>query len=121
MQTNVLSKMLCILCCLIATCIPAMGQSGNYSVKGVLVDSLTNETEPYATVRILSAKSPDKPVKLNVTDENGKFNEKLTQPGDYIITLTSVGKKRWNESSRSLPLKSRWIWERSIQPKQANS
>lgn len=40
MQTNVLSKMLCILFCLIATSIPAMGQSGNYSVKGVLVDSL---------------------------------------------------------------------------------
>lgn len=93
MQTNVLSKMLCILFCLIATCIPAMGQSGNYSVKGVLVDSLTNDTEPYATIRILSAKSPDKPVKLNVTDEKGRFNEKLTQPGDYIITLTSVGKK----------------------------
>ena len=52
-----------------------------YSVKGVLVDSLTHEGEPYATIRIFLSENPDKPVHLAVTSDDGKFNEKLKQPG----------------------------------------
>ena len=63
-----------------------------YSVKGVLVDSLSNEGEPYATIRISLSESPTKPVRLAVTSDNGKFNEKLNSPGRYIISFSSVGK-----------------------------
>mgnify|MGYP000237701238 CR=1 FL=1 len=49
-----------------------------FSVKGTLVDSLTHESEPYATIRITLDKSPEKPVRMNVTDAKGKFQEKVT-------------------------------------------
>ena len=64
-----------------------------YSVKGVLVDSISKESEPYATIRISFSKNPDKPVQLAITSDNGKFNEKLKEPGNYIILFSSVGKK----------------------------
>lgn len=63
-----------------------------YSVKGVLVDSVTNEGEPYSTIRIALKSNVQKPVKLNVTGLNGQFSESLATPGTYIITFTSVGK-----------------------------
>lgn len=92
MSSNVLRSFICILVCLTAATAFAQKQGGIYSVKGTLVDSLLNESEPYATVRISSAANPDEKVKLSVTDEKGRFNEKLSEPGDYVITLSSVGK-----------------------------
>ena len=70
----------------------AQNSQNIYSVKGVLVDSLSNESEPYATIRIAFSDNPDKPVQLAITSDNGKFNEKLKNPGNYIITFSSVGK-----------------------------
>lgn len=47
-----------------------------FAVKGTLVDSLTHESEPYATIRITLDKSPEKPVRMNVTmiKDNSKRN-----------------------------------------------
>ena len=70
----------------------AQKSQSSYSVKGVLVDSLTNEGEPYATIRISLSETPTKPLRLAVTSDNGKFNEKLESPGRYIISFSSVGK-----------------------------
>ena len=70
----------------------AQKSQSSYSVKGVLVDSLSNEGEPYATIRISLSETPTKPVRLAVTSDNGKFNEKLESPGRYIISFSSVGK-----------------------------
>lgn len=64
-----------------------------FAVKGTLVDSLTHESEPYATIRITLDKSPEKPVRMNVTDDKGKFQEKLPQTGKYTLQITSVGKR----------------------------
>ena len=72
--------------------IHAQKSQSAYSVKGVLVDSLSNEGEPYATIRISLSETPTKPVRLAVTSDNGKFNEKLESPGRYIISFSSVGK-----------------------------
>jgi hypothetical protein len=72
--------------------INAQKSQSPYSVKGVLVDSLSNEGEPYATIRISLSDNPTKPVRLAVTTDNGKFNEKLNSPGRYIISFSSVGK-----------------------------
>lgn len=64
-----------------------------YTVKGVLLDSLTQEGEPYATIRIVDKKMPAKAVKMAVTDTKGKFQEKMNAtPGKYVITITSIGK-----------------------------
>jgi outer membrane receptor protein involved in Fe transport len=63
-------------------------------IKGQFIDSLTKETEPYATIRIdKSGTTNQKAVKLAVTDKDG--NVKIEIPkvsGNYQITLSSVGK-----------------------------
>lgn len=63
-----------------------------YTVKGVLLDSLSLDAEPYATIKVVRKNAPDKAVKMAVTDNNGKFEEKITGSGDYILTITSIGK-----------------------------
>ena len=65
----------------------------SFTIKGVLLDSLTQEGEPYATIRITKKNAPDKAVKMAVTGANGKFQEKLNVPaGDYVISISSIGK-----------------------------
>lgn len=65
----------------------------SYTIKGVLLDSLTLDGEPYATIRIFKKEDPSKPVKMAVTDTNGKFQEKLSvSTGDYMLTISSIGK-----------------------------
>ena len=62
-----------------------------FTVKGILVDSLTNEGEPYATIRIFQKGETQKPVYASVTQTNGKFSGELKSPGQYTIYLSSVG------------------------------
>lgn len=62
-----------------------------FSVKGVLVDSLTNKGEPYATIRIFLKGETKKPVYAAVTQTNGKFDEQLKSAGEYTIYISSVG------------------------------
>lgn len=65
----------------------------SYTIKGVLLDSLTQEGEPYATIRITKKNAPEKALKMAVTGANGKFQEKLNVPaGDYVISISSIGK-----------------------------
>ncbi|NDV57339.1 outer membrane beta-barrel family protein [Bacteroides sp. 519] len=84
-----------ILCMMLitASCMAfAQNSPVTYTVKGVLLDSLTLEGEPYATIRIVKKEAPTKPVKLAVTDTNGKFQEQITGSGNYVISITSIGK-----------------------------
>lgn len=62
-----------------------------FTVKGILVDSLTNEGEPYATIRIFQKGENKKPIYASVTQTNGKFSGILKAPGQYTIYLSSVG------------------------------
>lgn len=62
-------------------------------IKGVYVDSLTQEGEPYATIRVFRKSKRKNPVKLAVTNQNGKFQEKLKGKGEFTIVISSIGKK----------------------------
>ena len=65
-----------------------------YTIKGVLIDSLTNDSEPYATIKVVSKATPDKAVKMAVTDNRGRFQEKFSAPsGEYTMFITSIGKE----------------------------
>lgn len=88
------NRLLLIAALLITSCTLWAQQSAPvmYTVKGILVDSLTNEAEPYATIRITKKENPDQAVKMAVTDNNGKFQENVTGSGDYLMTITSIGK-----------------------------
>ena len=64
-----------------------------FTIKGVLLDSLTQEGEPYATIRITKKNAPRQSCKMAVTGASGKFQEKLNIPaGDYVISISSIGK-----------------------------
>lgn len=63
-----------------------------YKVKGVLLDSITNVGEPYATLRLALKSNMNKPEKLAVTDNKGKFSLEVPKPGSYVLTISSVGK-----------------------------
>lgn len=65
----------------------------SYTIKGVLLDSLTQEGEPYATIKIAKKSAPAKAIKMAVTGANGKFQEVLNAgTGEYVITISSIGK-----------------------------
>ncbi|MCD8263049.1 MAG: carboxypeptidase-like regulatory domain-containing protein [Tannerellaceae bacterium] len=68
------------------------GDNLSVSIKGQVVDSLSNETVPYATLRISLAETPGQPVKLLACDVDGKFETTLTQAGKYVLSIQSVGK-----------------------------
>ena len=60
-------------------------------VKGILIDSLTQESVPYATVRVFKAKKTDKPVAMSLTDMDGHFNQQVKGNGQFTLTINSVG------------------------------
>lgn len=93
--------------------VPLCAQNQNaadYTVKGQVVDSLSNETVPYATLSIALANAPQKAIKLLACDDDGKFTTTLKQPGTYIMSMQSLGKlpavKRFtlSEGKKSLNL-----------------
>ena len=87
-----------LLLLLLAFAISVTGQAQktavpSFTIKGVLLDSLTQEGEPYATIKITKKNAPEKAIKMAVTGANGKFQEKLNVPaGDYVINISSIGK-----------------------------
>lgn len=64
----------------------------SFQIKGVLLDSLTQEGEPYATIKIVKKHAPARALKMLVTDMKGKFQEKVPGSGDFIMTITSMGR-----------------------------
>lgn len=69
-----------------------MDKAGSFTVKGQVLDSLTNESVPYATLRIALASTSEKPIKLLACDIDGKFQTPLNNIGTYIIVMQSIGK-----------------------------
>lgn len=64
----------------------------SFQLKGILLDSLTQEGEPYATIRVARKSTPDKPVKMMVSDMKGCFQENVKGTGHFIMTITSIGR-----------------------------
>lgn len=72
-------------------------------VEGVLLDSLTHEGEPYATLRILRKSSSGTPAAMGVTDMEGHFNLPLHSHGTFVLSVTSVGRKPFTKEFRIEP------------------
>lgn len=77
---------------LVILSVPALGQAQKTLVKGLLLDSLTNEGEPFATIRVFRPNKADKPVAMTVTDMDGRFEQEVSGKGDFEILFSSVGK-----------------------------
>ena len=85
---------LLLLCLCLLACGTAIAQTaGTFRVKGVVLDSLTLEGEPYATVKIAKKNHPEKAVKAVLTDINGAFNATVSGQGDFLLTVSSMGRK----------------------------
>ena len=69
----------------------ATGGDG-FTVKGLVVDSITGEGEPYATVRVEKAAALGKAVKMLVTKSDGRFTVSLADKGKYRLTVSSMGR-----------------------------
>ena len=87
MKHNILWGIILLVASLSFTAKAQKAVQGQFSVKGVLLDSLSNEGEPYSTIRISLKNNPAKPVKLAVTGADGRFDERLAVPGTYLIHL----------------------------------
>lgn len=64
----------------------------SFIVTGEVADT-TGEPEIYATVRVFTMADSVKPVSLGVTDDNGRFSQKIPGVGEYRLTISSVGKE----------------------------
>ena len=67
-------------------------ESTSFQIQGILLDSITRQGEPYATIKVARKESPQKAVKMLVSDMNGKFKERVPGSGSFLLTITSVGR-----------------------------
>lgn len=73
----------------------ASGQaaSESFTVKGCVVDSITKEGEPYATINIKKKEKPEETLKMVVTNAKGEFNVSTKGTGDFTVTISSMGRE----------------------------
>lgn len=65
-----------------------------YTVKGTIVDSISNEGVQYATICFASVRSPQNPIKVITSDEKGNFVATFNaSPGIYNVSVQFVGMK----------------------------
>lgn len=62
-------------------------------VKGVVLDSMTNETIPYATIKISDKLNPDKIEKAVPSGQDGKFQFTMSKKGDFVMLVEFMGKE----------------------------
>ena len=70
----------------------AQTTAGNFSIHGIVADSISRQGEPYATVSIFKKEAPDNAIKKVLTNKNGNFNIQLKEAGKYIINIASMGR-----------------------------
>lgn len=90
MKEKLLYLLLALL--MVAPMFAQTASAADFSIKGQVVDSLSNETVPYATLSIALANAPQKAIKLLACDDDGKFSSTLKNPGKYVMTVQSLGK-----------------------------
>ena len=76
----------------VSSLVAAQNAAPTFQIKGVLLDSLTQEGEPYATIKIVKKEAPANALKMLVTDMKGKFQEKVPGTGNFVMTNSSIGR-----------------------------
>lgn len=76
----------------VSSLVAAQNAAPTFQIKGVLLDSLTQEGEPYATIKIVKKEAPTNALKMLVTDMKGKFQEKVPGTGNFVMTISSIGR-----------------------------
>ena len=73
-------------------CLSSAGLFAQNTVKGQVVDSESGKGEPFTTYSIFIKGSSD-PVRMTITDENGRFSDSVKNKGTYVIRFVSLGRK----------------------------
>lgn len=68
-------------------------QENPVTVRGIVLDSITNETIPYATIKIANRAKPEVVEKAVPTDESGKFRFAMNKKGEYVMSIEYLGKQ----------------------------
>ena len=86
-----MKKTLLVIATLLIIAGKMMGQTT--TVKGVLTDKSSGESEPFATVRVFNAGKTEKPVAMFLTDEEGRFSHEVKGKGKFDIVFSCIGKE----------------------------
>ena len=79
----------------VAAEVPAAAAAPAIDVTGCVLDSLTHEGEPMATLRVWKqgdTMDNSKAVAMGTTDTDGRFNLQIKRKGDYLLMITSIGR-----------------------------
>lgn len=79
---------------LVLLCITSLSfsQTVKTTIKGSVIDSTTNETIPYATIKVTKKETPNVALKALASDDDGKFQFDLSYQGNYTVSINYVGK-----------------------------
>ena len=67
------------------------------SVTGLLLDSISQQPEMYATIRIYKIDKQDQPISMGITDMEGHISQEVTGEGEFNMLISSVGKTDINK------------------------
>ena len=73
------------------------------TVKGIVMDSVSLQTIPYATVSVSAAATPDVYLKRIASGATGDFEVVLNKAGDFVISFESVGMKKFTQKITVTP------------------
>ncbi len=74
-------------------CCTAFAQAQTSTITGILADSLTQEREPYATIRVFKDGKTDKPVGMSLADIDGNISQTVSGTGTFTLVISSMGKE----------------------------
>ncbi len=64
------------------------------TVKGIVLDSLSSEEIPFATIAVISARDSSV-VAGAMTDEKGRFSIEIPRPGGFVVKVQFIGYRDW--------------------------
>ena len=73
--------------------VAAENASTKFQVSGQAIDSVTQETMPYATCSIVQAHNQQQIVTRFASDIDGKFVGEIKTPGNYVLIVSFIGKQ----------------------------
>ena len=91
-----MKKLLFAIVALLTMTVGVMAQTT--TVKGILTDKGSGDTEPFATIRVFKSGKTDKPVTMFLTDVEGRFSHEVKGKGKFDIVFSSVGKENLKQT-----------------------
>lgn len=88
-----MKKYLGVLLLIVPLFMSAENSITRFQVTGQAIDSVTQETMPYATCSIVQSHNQQQILTRFASDIDGKFSGELKTPGNYVLIVSFVGKQ----------------------------